>query len=149
MIDKAVMDFPHPLSPTSPKTSASSISKLRSLTILIEPHADLKKILRSFIFRRGTAGSYPPCKKSKIRSSSLTPGLDFLKRHLLDISYRNIGLQRILCQHTQAPTSLLAFLLHFRKRNTGTIDLYPSCFYKGNLILNFWFRNSYNTDHNF
>src|SRR4030042_4760487 len=107
MIDKAVMDFPHPLSPTSPKTSASPISKLRSSTILIELRADLKEILRFFISRRGTAGSYPPYKKSTIRSSSLTPGLGFLKTHLLDISYRNIGVQRILCQHTQSSKALL------------------------------------------
>lgn len=66
MIDKAVRDFPHPLSPTRPKTSASSISKLRLLTTFIKPLGDLKEILRFLILRRDTAGYTPPFKKSRV-----------------------------------------------------------------------------------
>src|SRR4030042_6351415 len=69
MIDKAVRDFPHPLSPTRPKTSASSISKLSLLTTFIKPLGelgDLKEILRFPILRRDTAGYTPPFKKSKV-----------------------------------------------------------------------------------
>ena len=88
MIDKAVRDFPHPLSPTRPKTSASSISKLRLLTTFIKPLGDLKKILRFLTLRRDTAGYIPPFKKPRVSLFLQCQGLLFFA-DISDIVYYN------------------------------------------------------------